>query len=145
MSSRVASLLFATALALPAMAQSPAAKPPAIQMAPARYTSPASGSEMYQSYCATCHGSKGLGDGPAKGSLKNAVPDLTTLAKRNKGIFPKDQVSLVIRGEAAAEVHGPQDMPVWGPVFRSLNSSQEPVVRMRVANLTRYIESLQVK
>jgi hypothetical protein len=36
-------------------------------------------------------------------------------------------------------------MPVWGPVFRSLNSSQEPVVRMRVANLTRYIESLQVK
>lgn len=145
MSFRAASLLFATALALPAMAQSPASKPPAIQMAPARYTSPASGPEMYQSYCATCHGTKGLGDGPAKGSLKHAVPDLTTLAKRNKGTFPKDQVSQVIRGEAGAETHSLQDMPVWGPVFRSLNSSQEPVVRMRVANLTKYIESLQAK
>jgi hypothetical protein len=61
------------------------------------------------------------------------------------GTFPKDQVSQVIRGEANAETHSLQDMPVWGPVFRSLNSSQEPVVRMRVANLTRYIESLQVK
>ncbi|HEY3270012.1 MAG TPA: cytochrome c, partial [Geothrix sp.] len=101
--------------------------------------------EMYQAYCATCHGSKGLGDGPAKGSLKKAVPDLTILAKRNKGTFPKDQVSQVIRGEVSAETHGLRDMPVWGPIFLSLNSSQEPVVRIRVANLTRYIESLQAK
>jgi len=145
MSSRAALLTLATALALPAIAQSPAAKPPAVKMAPARYTSPASGSEMYLAYCAACHGPKGLGDGPARGSLKHAVPDLTTLTQRNQGTFPKDRVSQVIRGEAAAETHGLPDMPEWGPVFRSLNSSQEPIVRMRVANLTRYIEGLQAK
>ncbi|WP_243302754.1 c-type cytochrome [Geothrix oryzisoli] len=145
MSSRIASILFATALVLPAMAQSPAANPPAIQMAPARYTSPASGPEMYQAYCATCHGSTGRGDGPAAKSLKHAVPDLTTLARRGQGLFPRDQVGRVILGEAGSTGHGTEDMPEWRPVFRSLNSSQEPVVHMRVTNLTKYIESLQVK
>jgi len=140
MSSRAASLLFATALTLPILAQDPA-----IKKAPARYTSPASGSEMYLAYCASCHGASGRGNGPVAIHLKNAVPDLTTLAQRNKGAFPKDHVSQVIRGEVSAETHGLQDMPVWGPVFRSLNSSQEPVVRIRVANLARHIESLQAK
>ncbi|HEY3399866.1 MAG TPA: cytochrome c [Geothrix sp.] len=140
MSSRTASLFFATALALPILAQDPA-----IKMVPARYTSPASGPEMYLAYCASCHGSSGQGNGPVAVHLKNPVPDLTTLAQRNKGAFPKDHVSQVIRGGVGAKTHGLRDMPVWGPVFRSLNSSQEPVVRIRVANLARHIEGMQVK
>lgn len=140
MSFHATPLILATALALPALAHGPSVK-----SVPARYTSPASGSEMYLAYCATCHGAKGLGDGPVAGHLKNAVPDLTSLAQRNQGTFPKDQVAKVIRGEESAESHGSQDMPVWGPVFRSLNSSQEPVVRIRVANLAQHLESLQAK
>ncbi|WP_243287206.1 c-type cytochrome [Geothrix terrae] len=140
MLSRAASFICVATLALPALAQEPA-----IQSVPARYTSPASGPEMYRAYCASCHGSKGLGDGPAAVHLKHPVPDLTTLNQRNQGTFPKDHVSQVICGEESAGTHGLQNMPVWGPVFRSLNNSQEPVVRMRVANLARHIESLQAK
>ncbi len=137
---RAALLLLATALALPVLAQEPA-----IKKVPARYTSPASGPEMYLAYCASCHGPKGLGDGPVAPHLKMAVPDLTKLSAHNKGAFPKDHVAKVIRGEISTQTHGLKDMPVWGPFFLSLNNSQEPVVRIRVANLTAHIESLQAK
>ena len=140
MSSRVAVFLFATTLALPVLAQDPA-----IKKVPARYTSPASGSEMYLAYCASCHGTKGLGDGPVAMHLKTPVPDLTTLAKQNQGVFPKAHIAKVIQGEVSLKTHGLQNMPVWGPVFLSLNNSQEPVVRIRVSNLADHIESLQAK
>ena len=140
MSSCAAPFICAVALGLPVLAQNPG-----VRSVPAPYTSPASGSEMYLAYCASCHGSKGLGNGPAADRLKHPVPDLTTLSQRSKGAFPKEHVSQVIRGEESAEAHGLQDMPVWGPVFRSLNSSQEPIVRMRVSNLARHIESLQAR
>ena len=138
--SKPAVALLLAAFALPVLAQSPA-----IKKVPARYTSPASGSEMYLAYCASCHGPKGLGDGPVAQHLKTAVPDLTMLAAQNKGAFPKDHVAKVIRGEVGTQTHGLKDMPVWGPFFLSLNNSQEPVVRIRVANLTGHIESLQAK
>ncbi len=138
MSKRAALVL--AALALPVLGQNPALK-----KVPARYTSPASGSEMYLAYCASCHGPKGLGDGPVAQHLKTAVPDLTLMAAQNKGVFPRDHVAKVIRGEAGTQTHGLKDMPVWGPFFLSLNNSQEPVVRIRVANLTGHIESLQAK
>lgn len=140
MSHRTALLILASALALPVLAQDPA-----IKKVPARYTSPSSGPEMYLAYCASCHGPKGLGDGPVAEHLKVAVPDLTTLAKRNQGAFPTQRVSQVIRGEVGVKTHGLQDMPVWGPVFLSMNNSQEPVVRIRVANLAKHLESLQAK
>lgn len=140
MCTRTALCLVAATLALPALAQSPA-----ITKVPARYTSPASGSEMYLAYCASCHGIKGVGEGPVAMHLKAPVPDLTTLSKQNKGVFPRVQVSKVIQGEVSHKTHGLQAMPVWGPVFLSLDRSQEPVVRIRVSNLADYIESLQAK
>ena len=140
MSSRAFVLVFATALALPGLAQAPA-----IKKVPTPYTSPASGPGMYLAYCASCHGPKGLGDGPVAQHLKIAVPDLTFLAKENKGVFPKARVSQVIQGQVGVKTHGLQDMPVWGPYFLSLNNSQEPVVRIRVSNLANHIESLQAK
>jgi mono/diheme cytochrome c family protein len=139
-SNPVALLSLAAALAVPVLAQEPA-----IKSVPARYTSPASGPEMYKNYCASCHGLKGLGDGPVAEHLKVAVPDLALLAKQNKGVFPKARVAQVIRGEVGLRAHGLQDMPVWGPVFLSLNHSQQQVVDMRVANLVKHLETLQAK
>ena len=140
MSNHAALLILATALVLPAAAQNPD-----IKKVPARYTSPASGSEMYMAYCASCHGVKGLGGGPVAEHLKITVPDLTTLSKQNKGAFPAVHVTQVIRGEVGVRSHGIQDMPVWGPVFLNLNNRQEAAVHMRVSNLAKYIESLQAK
>lgn len=140
MSNRLAVLLMAAAVALPVLAQEPA-----IKKVPPPYTSPASGSEMYLAYCASCHGVKGLGDGPVAPHLKAAVPDLSTLSRQNKGVFPRAHVSKVIQGEVGVKTHGLLDMPVWGPAFLRMNNNQEPVVRMRVSNLADHIESLQAK
>ena len=48
-------------------------------------TSPASGKEMFTSYCASCHGKDAKGNGPAANALKQLPADLTTLATRNGG------------------------------------------------------------
>ncbi len=140
MSTHVAVFILAAAMAFPAAAQNPE-----IKKVPARYTSPASGAEMYKAYCASCHGMKGQGNGPVAEHLKVVVPDLTELSKQNKGVFPTAHVTQVIRGEVGARTHGLQDMPVWGPVFLNLNNRQESAVHMRVSNLTKYIESIQAK
>jgi hypothetical protein len=43
--------------------------------------------------------------------------------------------------------HGTSDMPIWGPLFSSLhgNKATDPLVKLRIANLTSYLESLQSK
>lgn len=108
-------------------------------------TSPASGKQMFMSYCASCHGKDAKGDGPAAAALKQAPADLTTLAKQNGGKYPSDKVASVLRGTAKLTAHGDQDMPVWGPVFWKMSQGHEEQVHMRITNLNRYIESLQEK
>lgn len=45
--------------------------------------------------------------------------DLTTLAKRNKGVFPFDRVYAVIDGREIVRGHGDRDMPAWGDRYAS--------------------------
>src|SRR5690348_11340019 len=71
-----------------------------IQHTPVKATSPASGKEMYTSYCAVCHGTDGKGGGPAASALKTAPTDLTTLSKNNGGKYPALKVTSSIRGES---------------------------------------------
>jgi len=115
-----------------------------INKVPAPPTSPASGQEMYVNYCASCHGKDGKGNGPAAPALKVPATDLTTLAKQNNGAFPSAHVANLLKGGAVA-AHGSKDMPVWGPIFRSLSTGHESQVQQRIMNLTKYIESMQVK
>lgn len=99
---------------------------------------------MFRAYCASCHGMQGNGNGPAVPALKKTPPDLTTLAKRNQGKFPALAVYNQIQGDTMAAAHGNKDMPVWGDVFRSMARS-DAESKMRLNNLTKYIESIQVK
>jgi mono/diheme cytochrome c family protein len=108
-------------------------------------TSPASGKDMFVSYCASCHGKDAKGDGPAANALKQLPADLTTLAKRNGGKYPTDKVTTILRGQTKLMAHGDQEMPVWGPVFWNLSQGHEGQVQMRIANLNKYLESLQEK
>jgi mono/diheme cytochrome c family protein len=111
----------------------------------AQQTSPASGKEMFLSYCAACHGKDAKGDGPAASGLKVPPADLTVLAKLNGGKYPADKVTSILRGQTNLVPHGDQEMPVWGRVFWSMSQGQEGVVVQRIANLNRYLESLQSK
>ncbi len=108
-------------------------------------TSPASGKEMFVSYCASCHGKDAKGDGPAAKSLNSLPADLTTLAKRNGGKYPSDKVTSILRGQATLMAHGDQEMPVWGPVFWRMSQGHEVEVQQRISNLNKYLESLQAK
>ena len=127
---------------VPAQAQE---QKPELKRVPAPMTSPASGKEMFKAYCASCHGEKGKGDGPAAGALKTPPADLTQLAKTNGGKFPADRVASILRGQGTVTAHGNRDMPVWGPLFWQMSHGHETEVQQRIVNLTHYIESLQAK
>lgn len=116
-----------------------------IKKVPAPYTSPASGKEMYINHCAACHGAEAKGDGPAATALKTLPTDLTVLAKKNGGKFPADHVYSSIVGDLNVPAHGTPEMPMWGNVYRSMSKGHQAEVQQRVANLTSYIESLQVE
>jgi mono/diheme cytochrome c family protein len=118
---------------------------PQIKHVPAPYSNPTSGNEMYKSYCASCHGEEGRGDGPAAPALKTPPTDLTILAAKNGGTFPEASVAAVIQGDALTPSHGDKDMPVWGPVFLSLGQHQNAQVQLRIRNLVKYLESIQKK
>ncbi len=140
----------ATAMAMMALAQPQASgqttdQPVKIKHVPAKQTSPASGVEMFKSYCAACHGADGKGDGPAASALKVPPADLTTLAAKNGGKYPSLKVSAVIRGEEVPAAHGSKEMPIWGNLFWGMSGGHEAEVQQRVANLNKYIESLQKK
>jgi len=108
-------------------------------------TSAASGQDMYKNYCAVCHGVDGTGNGPAADALKVPPPDLTTLAQKNGGKYPALKVSAVLRGEQMMPSHGSKDMPVWGNLFWNLSGGHAAEVHQRVANLSKYMESMQKK
>jgi len=118
---------------------------PTVKHTTAPATSPASGQEMFTSYCASCHGKDAKGDGPAARALKQAPADLTILAKQNGGKYPADKVTSILRGQSKLVAHGDQDMPVWGPVFWKISQGHEEQVQMRITNLNRYLESIQEK
>ena len=104
------------------------------------------GRDLFDFYCATCHGRDGKGSGPVTPALKVPPPDLTTLAQRHGGAFPRQRVEAFITndGDVLTAAHGSSDMPVWGPVFRGLDPS-DTLVKIRIANLVEYIGSSQIK
>jgi mono/diheme cytochrome c family protein len=115
-----------------------------VKKAPIRMTSAASGKEMFNSYCAACHGKDAKGDGPAASALKDTPADLTLLARKNGGKFPADHVAQDLRSGLSG-AHGSTDMPVWGPLFRSVSDRSDAIVQMRISNLIHYLESIQQK
>jgi mono/diheme cytochrome c family protein len=116
-----------------------------IKHVPAKPTSAASGKEMFNSYCAACHGTEGKGNGPAAQALKTPPADLSLLSQKNGGKFPGLHVAAVLRGEATLPAHGSKEMPVWGPLFWRMSQGRSSETQQRVANLTSFIETLQAK
>ena len=126
------------------LAQQPASKPE-VKKTPIQRTSAASGKEMFTQYCAPCHGAKGKGNGPAAPAMKAPTTDLTQLAKTHDGKYPADLVAATLKFGKGATSHGSADMPVWGPLFQSLDKYHDSSVQQRISNLVQYIETLQAK
>lgn len=126
-------------VALFGMAQQPK---PKINNVPIQQTSPASGHQMYTTYCAVCHGADGTGNGPAASALKVPPVDLTTLSQKNGGTFPANHVSAVLQFGIENPAHGTPDMPIWGDLMQSLHGGPTQV-HLRVVNLTNYLKQMQ--
>ena len=118
---------------------------PGVAKGPAPRTIAASGKQTYKQYCASCHGIDARGDGPAAFVLKTPPADLTTLAKRHEGKFPYEYVFDVLRFGTRVVAHGSSDMPIWGPIFGSMDNYDEVAVRKRIKDLSDYLASLQQK
>jgi mono/diheme cytochrome c family protein len=108
----------------------------------AKTTSATNGKQMYDTYCSSCHGKDGKGYGPAAGALSAHPTNLTTLAKTHGGKYPAAEVAAVLK----SGVHGSQDMPVWGPVFGSMNKANPTAEEQkRINTLVEFIRISQVQ
>lgn len=102
------------------------------------------GSALFRSYCASCHGAQGKGDGPLAANLRVAPSDLTRLAKRNHGKFDPEKVRRAVDGRSPKEIHGGSDMPVWGDAFKRAGEGySEEKVKERIDALVEHISTLQ--
>lgn len=108
----------------------------------------------YDAHCASCHGPAGAGNGELRRFLTVPPSDLSTLARRNGGVFPNQLVWEVIDGRSTIEIgpHGPRTMPVWGQRFRqealqhpATAAEPEWTVRNRIVALLDYLSRLQQK
>lgn len=104
------------------------------------------GADLYRTYCSTCHGRGGKGDGEVANRLKTPPADLTLIARRNGGTFPRQRIEdFIAYGDVTTAAHGEPDMPIWAPIFAALAPSPEKLVTIRIENLVTYLESIQVK
>jgi len=104
--------------------------------------------DLYLRFCASCHGRDGRGDGPCADALTVRPPDLTRLAARHGGTFPRDDVEATLTGERPLRAHGPVEMPIWGQRLaepeKSLAATAVAFEQARlVTALIDYVESLQ--
>lgn len=107
-----------------------------------------SGGELYDRFCAACHGGEGRGDGPVGRRLNVAVPDLTRIAVRNDGRFPAGDVAATIDGRSLVVAHGTRAMPVWGYEFwveEGGDVTAEADATELVERLVDYVRSIQVE
>jgi mono/diheme cytochrome c family protein len=108
-----------------------------------RKAPPAWGKELFETYCASCHGTDGRGRGPAAASLNTPPPDLTGIRGRHGGEFPTRWVIDFIDGETQVASHGSREMPVWGRLFRWKAGSGG--ARAEISALAAYLETIQEK
>jgi mono/diheme cytochrome c family protein len=106
-----------------------------------------SGTELFERFCAACHGESAQGDGPVAASLAVPVPDLTRLSQRRAGTFPANEVREIIDGRSPIMAHGPRQMPVWGYEFwieEGADVDAEVRSREMIARIVRYLAEIQL-
>jgi Cytochrome c len=113
----------------------------------------------YQASCAACHGADGKGNGPVAAALTTKPPDLTTLSKKNNGVFPVGRIYDTIDGRQELKSHGTREMPIWGfrfspapiPGFSPQGPyldplfDREPVIKSRILAVIDYLYRIQEK
>lgn len=90
---------------------------------------PAKGAPVYATYCATCHGNAGKGDGPGAAALNPKPRDLTDRAYMVK---LNDQYLFDIVSKGGSALGKSPLMPAWGTALKAED----------IRNVIAYIRSL---
>lgn len=105
-----------------------------------RQVSPVDGKALYETFCVSCHGRAGRGDGPAAATHTPPVPDLTLITTRD-GKFDSGHVQQhIVEGKGQGGV-----MPNWKYVLKSRLGGDPGRAQLAVVNLARHIQSMQAK
>ncbi len=104
------------------------------------------GERLFVRHCAVCHGRSGTGDGPFAGILSVPSADLTAIAARHGGTFPRDEIAAFVDGRFVPPAHGTREMPIWGrwlgqPLIP--DATKDEVVRGELLAILTYLETLQ--
>nr|WP_235216121.1 cytochrome c [Ruegeria halocynthiae] len=105
------------------------------------------GGELFQHYCATCHGIDATGYGPMAGVLVVQPTDLTKLTGAD-GEFPVARVVARIDGQDPLVSHG-SPMPVYGPFFKGQDATLktpagQPILTSQpIVDLVAFLKTLQ--
>ncbi len=103
------------------------------------------GAELFQQFCASCHGEAAHGDGPVAPTLKSVVPDLTRITQRY-GDFPTTLIRDTIDGRGVIRAHGTREMPVWGYEFwmeEGGDITAQKAMRDVIKRLVDYLREIQ--
>lgn len=106
------------------------------------------GKTIFQSYCVTCHGPGGQGDGPLAKDLPTPPADLTAMTLGNDGVFPAERAMTQIYGYPGKFHRGL--MPEFGPLLEgpvvewTTPAGETTMTPKALLGLVVYIESLQV-
>lgn len=97
---------------------------------------PRDGEQLFTQHCAICHGNDAKGRGRVAGDLYWHPADLTTIAARRGGDFPRDVVFELIARRDPLGAHQSPEMPRWGKFWRD---------DARIEALVDYLERIQVR
>lgn len=106
------------------------------------------GKKEFITYCGSCHGTDGKGDGPIVDFIKRKPVDLTQLTKNNDGAFPFERIWGVFDGTYIFAEHGTSEMPIWGYRFvqeaKQKNESDiSSKARAKALNIILYLQVIQ--
>ena len=103
------------------------------------------GHRYFVRYCASCHGTDGLGDGPVAKSLATPPPNLRKLGDKYGMPLPSHRIAELIDGRDTAKAHRTRDMPVWGERLYELGQGDmgETGIGDVIAKIIAYLNAIQ--
>ena len=120
-----------------------AAQPPVGGQAARAVQDYQSGPYLYRVFCVSCHGATGKGDGPVAFTLRQTPSDLTRIASRRAGVFPRDEITRMVDGREMVKSHS--EMPAWGQKLQPVEGHDERLILQRIDALVSYLATIQVR
>jgi len=105
----------------------------------------ADGHRYFVRYCASCHGTDGLGDGPVAKSVATPPANLRKLGDKYGMPLPAHRIAEIIDGRDTARAHGSHEMPVWGEKLYELGHGEkgETGIGDVIAKIIAYLNTIQ--